>query len=231
MIAELEQNDPYLLQAFADDKRKAEGESHFVRSSERFPLCGRGDVNTYTIFAETSRHVINGYGRVGIIVPSGIATDDTTKFFFQDLMQTQSLASLYDFENRAGIFPAVDSRMKFSLVTMTSWNAVAPQSEFVFFAHNVADLKDDWRRFTLSADDIAMLNPNTGTMATFRSIRDAEITKGIYRRVPVLIRESPPRHEGEGDLGGEGLYDVPDVSQWQTWLNPPPADESVAHRE
>ena len=24
-------------------------------------------------------------------------------------------------------------------------------------------------------------------------------------------------------------YDVPDVSQWQTWLNPPPADFSVAH--
>ncbi len=26
-------------------------------------------------------------------------------------------------------------------------------------------------------------------------------------------------------------YDVPDVSQWETWLNPRPADESVAHGE
>ncbi|RMG80003.1 MAG: class I SAM-dependent DNA methyltransferase, partial [Chloroflexi bacterium] len=58
-------------------------------------------------------------------------------------------------------------------------------------AHSVADLQDDWRRFTLSADDIALLNPNTGTMATFRSVRDAEITKAIYRRVPVLIQEEP----------------------------------------
>lgn len=24
-------------------------------------------------------------------------------------------------------------------------------------------------------------------------------------------------------------YDVPDVSQWETWLNPPPPDERVAH--
>ncbi len=191
MIAELAERDPYLLQAFSDDKRKAEGESHFVRVSERYPLCGRGDVNTYTIFAETARHIINGYGRVGMIVPSGIATDDTTKFFFQDLMQTQSLASLYDFENREGLFPAVDSRMKFSLVTMTGWEATASKAEFVFFALNVVDLKDGWRRFTLSAQDIAALNPNTGTMATFRSVRDAEITKAIYRRVPVLIREEP----------------------------------------
>ncbi|QPC83629.1 N-6 DNA methylase [Phototrophicus methaneseepsis] len=191
MIADLEQNDPFLLAAFVDDKRKAEGESHFVRMSDRYPLCGRGDVNTYSIFAETSRHVINGYGRVGMIVPSGIATDDTTKFFFQDLMQTRSLASLYDFENREGLFPAVDSRMKFSLITMTGWESVASEAEFVFFALNVGDLKDDWRHFTLSAEDIAALNPNTGTMATFRSQQDAEITKAIYKRVPVLIQEEP----------------------------------------
>lgn len=188
-IAELEQSDPYLLYAFAEDKRKAEGESHFVRVSERYPLCGRGDVNTYTIFAETSRHVISGRGRVGMIVPSGIATDDTTKFFFQDLMQTHSLASLYDFENREKLFPTVDSRMKFSLVTITGSESISQEAEFVFFALNVSDLKDEWRCFTLSAQDIGALNPNTGTMAAFRSKRDAEITKAIYRRVPVLINE------------------------------------------
>jgi hypothetical protein len=190
-IAELEARDPYLLAAFRADQRQAEGESYFVRVSGRYPLCGRGDVNTYTIFAETSRQIINGYGRVGMIVPSGIATDDTTKFFFQDLMQTQSLASLYDFENREGLFPAVDSRMKFSLLTMAGLEADIPQAEFAFFLHSVEELKDDWRRFSLSARDIAALNPNTGTMATFRSVRDAEITKAIYGRVPVLMREEP----------------------------------------
>jgi very-short-patch-repair endonuclease len=229
MIAELAERDPHLLQAFAADKRKAEGESHFVRVSERYPLCGRGDVNTYTIFAETARHIINGTGRVGIIVPSGIATDDTTKFFFQDLMQTRSLASFYDFENREGLFPAVDSRMKFALLTMTAptpspspsggeesaqSSEVLPHvgegvrmgahgAEFAFFLHRVSDLEDDWRRFTLSAQDIAMLNPNTGTMATFRSVRDAEITKAIYRRIPVLIRETAATPSPSRSGGGE----------------------------
>jgi len=60
----------------------------------------------------------------------------------------------------------------------------------------VDDLKDDWRRFTLSADDITALNPNTGTVAAFRSVRDAEITKAIYRRVPVLIKEAPISERG-----------------------------------
>ena len=76
-------------------------------------------------------------------------------------------------------------------MSMTGTDQRTPETEFVFFAHDVADLKDNWRRFSLSAEDIAMLNPNTGTMATFRSVKDAEITKGIYRRVPVLIQEEP----------------------------------------
>src|SRR5690606_10646020 len=57
MIAALEQDNPALLAAFNADKRQAKGESHFVRVSGRYPLCGRGDVNTYTIFAESSRQI------------------------------------------------------------------------------------------------------------------------------------------------------------------------------
>ena len=37
---------------------RREGESHIVRNSGRFPLCGRGDVNTYTLFAEMNRQLI-----------------------------------------------------------------------------------------------------------------------------------------------------------------------------
>jgi hypothetical protein len=37
-------------------------------------------VNTYAIFAETNRMLISEAGRVGCIVPSGIAFADTTKF-------------------------------------------------------------------------------------------------------------------------------------------------------
>ena len=53
MIAALQYEDPALYIAFIEDQRQAEGESHFIRNSDRYPLCGRGDVNTYAIFAET----------------------------------------------------------------------------------------------------------------------------------------------------------------------------------
>jgi len=191
MIDALAEDDPTLFADFRSALRQAEAESQYVRISGRYPLCGRGDVNTYTIFAETARYILNPTGRVGMIVPSGIATDDTTKFFFQDLMDTDSLVSLYDFENRDAIFPGVHRSYKFCLLTMAGADRPAKRgAEFVFFALNVGDLNDNEKRFTLSAEDIALLNPNTRTCATFRSRRDAELTKAIYKSHPVLLTEA-----------------------------------------
>jgi len=202
MIAKLAETNPALHNEFKEALRRAEGESRLVRDTGRYPLCGRGDVNTYSIFAELKRSLLNPRGRVGCIVPSGIATDDTTKFFFQDLMDAGSLVSLYDFENRSKIFPAVDSRMKFCLLTMaTAGGRAARATDFVFFAHDVADLAEQDRHFTLTAEEIALLNPNTRTCPIFRSRADAELTKAIYRRVPVLIKEARDDRPEENSWG------------------------------
>ena len=215
MIDALAEEDPALYREFVLTRRDHDGIRHFVRNSSRFPLCGRGRINTYAVFAELARQVLSPAGRSGVIVPTGIATDDTTKFFFQDIMQTGSLASLYDFENRRKIFTGIDSRIKFCLLTLRGSREVGsgeigssgrgrlptPDSllpspplpaQFIFFALDVADLQDEERRFTLTAEEIALLNPNTRTCPIFRSKRDAELTKSIYRRVPVLIKEGPP---------------------------------------
>jgi hypothetical protein len=184
--------DQQLFRAFKDAQREAEGESQMLRVSGRYPLCGRGDVNTYTVFAELGRSSLAPRGRLGIIVPSGIAMDDTTKFFFRDLTELQSLVSLHGFDNEEFLFPGIDHRNRFCLLTVSGSGARVPEADFVFFARRPADLNDRERHFVLSADDIRLLNPNTGTCATFRSVRDAEITKAIYRRVPVLIEEGPP---------------------------------------
>ncbi len=191
MISNLLYEDPAMYAAFMDNQRQATGESHLVRNSGRYPLCGRGDVNTYSIFAETMRLVINPTGRVGCIVPSGIATDDTTKYFFRDLMESHSLANLYSFENEEFIFPAVHHATKFCLLTISGIDRKQQAADFVFFARQTSYLQDEERHFSLSARDIALLNPNTRTCSIFRSKRDVELTKAIYERVPVLVKEGP----------------------------------------
>jgi hypothetical protein len=200
LIAALEQEDPGLLAAFRDALREADGQSQLVRDTDRYPLCGRGDVNTYAIFAELKRTLINHRGRVGMILPTGIATDDTTKLFFQDLTEKEALSSLFDFQSGPGLFAEVGhARFKFCLLTMTG--PQDPQrhgAEFAFFLRDVAHLAEAERRFRLSSSDIALLNPNTRTCPIFRTRRDAEITKGVYQRVPVLVREGPPEENPWG---------------------------------
>lgn len=190
LIKALATEDPPLREAFQEALRQADGESALVRSTGRFPLCGRGDINTYAVFAELNRSLIEPRGRVGCIVPSGIATDDTTKLFFQDLVRARSLVSLYSFENEEFLFPAVHHAMKFCLITVSGTQRVRGAADFLFFARQVAALKDPDRHFSLGADDIALLNPNTRTCPIFRTRRDAELTKAIYGRVPVLVNEN-----------------------------------------
>lgn len=187
---------------FIAARRIAEAASVFahLKTEEggRYPLTGVGDVNTYALFAEAIDQVTAKRGRAGFIVPTGIATDDSTKAYFAHIARGSRLASLYDFENREGLFPAIDSRMKFCLLTL----GVADSAEFGFFFTQTAQLADERRRFTLTAEDFARINPNTLTCPVFRSRKDAELTKKIYERVPVLIREA---RDGEAEVNPWGL--------------------------
>lgn len=190
MIDYLREEDPALFDAFQEDLRVAEGSTHMVRSGGFYPLCGSGDVNTYALFAEDMRHIQSPFGRVGCVVPSGIATDSTTRFYFQDIVETHSLAALYDFENRRGIFPGVHKSYKFCLLTLTGRERPSKGgARFAFFLLDPAELYGEDTGFTLSAEDIKLINPNTRTCPIFRTTRDAELTKEVYRKVPVLIRE------------------------------------------
>ncbi|MBI3799286.1 MAG: N-6 DNA methylase [Deltaproteobacteria bacterium] len=191
LITQLVADNPSLMAEFQTAQREAEGESHFMRNSGTYPLCGRGDINLYTIFAEAASKRLAPPGRMGLVLPSGIATDDTTKFYFQDVIDTRSLVSLFDFENK-GIFPGVHSSYKFCLFTAGSGRAApagrkdGDAAEFAFFAHSVDDLQDPKRRYTLSAEDIARLNPDTRTCPIFRSSLDAGLTKTIYAHTTIV---------------------------------------------
>jgi hypothetical protein len=187
LIKQLPLNNPELLEEFELAKYDATAQGRFVRGSSRFTLTAVGDINTYSIFSETARRLIAPTGKAGIIVPTGIATDDTCKKFFGDLVQSQSLTALMDFENREGLFADVDSRMKFSLLSIS--NQPTPETKFSFFLTHPRQLEDKQRVFTLTPQDIALINPNTLTSPVFRTRADAELTRKIYQRVPVLENE------------------------------------------
>ena len=188
LIAALPATDPDLWKEWTAATRIAQGQSHFARQSGRYPLCGKGDVNTYALFAEHNWTVLAPRGCAGFIVPSGIVTDDTTKEYFQALLDGSALASVHHFENESLVFKGLDHRYRFVLFTIRE----SRQADLVFYARRAVDLDDRWRHFSLTPDDFATLNPNTRTCPTFRSQRDADINLAMYRRGGVLWRENDP---------------------------------------
>ncbi|MBN1178028.1 MAG: restriction endonuclease, partial [Anaerolineae bacterium] len=190
LVRQLPRTDPALHRAYVDALHASEALSGFLRNSGRYPLSASGDINTYQIFAGLVRQIVDGRGRVGIVLPTGIATDYYNQDYFAALVENRELVSLYDFENRAKLFPEVDSRFKFSLVTLTGMAAPVEAAEYAFFLHQVDDLAEAERKFALTSADLARINPNTRTCPVFRTRRDAELTAKLYRAAPVLVNET-----------------------------------------
>ena len=199
LITGLEAQNPELYASYVQAQSETDAALNHVRTCGRFPLTGKGDINTYTVFAELARTLVAPHGCVGVLVPSGIATDATTKEFFSELMQSQSLISLFDFENRRKIFADVDGRFKFCTLFFGGAEQKHEDVDFAFFLHAMDDLEEQDRRIALSAADLKLLNPNTRTCPIFRSRRDAALTKAIYRRVTILIDEN--RKQGGNPWG------------------------------
>ncbi len=189
LIRRLPQTNPALWEEYRQALYISEATSRFLRASDRYPLTGRGDINTYSVFSELFTELINPRGRAGILVPTGIATDDTNKYFFAHLVAHGQLVSLFDFANVENIFPAVDSNMRFCLLTMGGNKINAPEIDFAFFATRTEHLQDERKRYRLTERDIAQINPNTLTCPLFRNRFDAQIVRGIYERLPVLVNE------------------------------------------
>jgi hypothetical protein len=188
-IAAMPTANPELHASYLAARDHAQKMLDYARSSGRYPLTGKGDVNLYMLFAELARSLVASDGLAGILVPSGIATDDTTKEFFSGLMDDKRLVSLYDFENRDKVFEDVDGRFKFSALVFGGGGRKVERADFVFFAHAVEETAEanKQRHIPLTAADMALFNPNTRTCPIFRTRRDADLTKAIYKRVPILV--------------------------------------------
>jgi hypothetical protein len=187
MIKSLAVEDPPLHDAYLSALRVSDSASHLLLRSGRYPLTGQGDVNSYSVFAETMRTITAPAGTAGMISPTGLATDKTTAPFFADLLSKRRLLAFYDFENEAKIFSSVDHRVRFAITAMAGADRRATRTRFAFLTRHLIDVPS--RRFELAPDEVLAMNPNTGTLPMFRTRTDADITLGIYDRHPVLIRD------------------------------------------
>ncbi len=187
-----------LYQEFLEARRVSEVSSSFAHDIFRFPLTGQGDVNLYALFAENFLSLISPAGRAGFLAPTGIATDKSTSKYFSHLLDKQMIASLFDFENKKGLFKGVHKSFKFCLMTV----GLERDPEFAFMLHGVGDLQDKRRVLRVTAAEMAKMNPITKNAVIIRSQKDAEILAGIYSRIGVLIASEDAAEHPESNPWG-----------------------------
>ena len=195
MIAKLGQENDPLARDFEFASERASAGARMARKCGDYPLLSGGDLNLYSLFVERAITLAKPDGMIGLLVPSGIASDKTAAGFFKSVATEGRLKALLDFENRRTrynappFFPDVDSRSKFCAF-VASPSPLTETARCAFFLQNITELDDPERCFPLTAEDFARVNPNTGTAPIFRSCRDAELTTAIYERLPVLVDRS-----------------------------------------
>ena len=185
-IAELPTTDSILYSEYTKALSDAESLSRFVRFAGRFNLTATGDIDLYPMFAELCLSFSKEAW--GLVMPTGIAVNDSNKAFFSKLIDENRLVSLYDFENREKLFE-IDSRFKFCLITAGKAQTEPRTVSGGFYLTRLDHLLDPRRIYTLQTSDFARLNPNTKTCPVFRTSRDAKLTAKIYRNSSILLND------------------------------------------
>ena len=189
-VAVMRKRGDLLASEFDNAIDRAEAAARVARTCGDYPLLAFGELNLYGLFVERAMALVNPDGMVGLLTPSGIASDKTAARFFKGVSTQGRLRALYDFENKKVFFPDVHASLKFC-VFVASPSSTGESAKCAFYLHNAAELNDPDRRFPLTAAAFARVNPNTGTAPIFRTRRDAELTTAIYDRLPVLVDRSP----------------------------------------
>ncbi|MBZ9849672.1 N-6 DNA methylase [Mesorhizobium sp. CA14] len=170
-------------------KRTSEASIMFFREADRYPLSGRGDLNTYALFTEFAFRALSRRGLLGMIVPSGIATESATSEFFGDLSENGLVKAFFDFENRGGFFRGLHTKHKFAILCVS--RQPTDEISLCFFALSVDDIHNPEKELVLSASDIEIFNPNTKTLPVLRARHDLVLLRKIYEvGRPLVIRST-----------------------------------------
>ncbi|MBZ0141575.1 MAG: hypothetical protein K8H87_17670 [Pseudorhodoplanes sp.] len=194
MIAALEAlNDPLAVD-FAKANERAETAGRMARKGGDYPLLSGGDTAINSLFVERAAQLCKPGGVVGLLVPSGIATESTSQKFFSGRMAAAGVRCVYDFFNKRDsgplFFPDVYYRFKFSVLVFSPRGRSFGGCRFATFVRNVDQLKEPGKVFVLSLDHFRQVNPNTATAPVYRAARDKDVSSTIYSRVPVLADRS-----------------------------------------
>lgn len=204
LIQELPWTDATTHQLWASHKRGIDSACQFLGASGVLRFTSEGNLNTYRIFTEISTTLLSRRGRAGLVVQTGLATDESGKELFSHLISTNRLVRFLDFENKQTFFTDVHAQFRFALITHVGSGIAETNSfaEFGWLLHSIDEIQEPDRLVRLAADDLLLFNPTSKTCPVLVSPKDLEISRRIYRK-GVHVFLSPSERLGHIDFLGE----------------------------
>jgi hypothetical protein len=105
-----------------DARDEASALMKFVRESGLYPSCGHGHLNLYQPFLERALSLAHAEGRVGMIVPWGLAGDDGAMALREKLLDRSRVHTIVGLDNAGAIFP-VHRGLRFLVVVASPGGA------------------------------------------------------------------------------------------------------------
>lgn len=100
-------------------RREAQHLADFVRESGVYRVESRSHANRYQLFAERATQLVKHDGRIGLVLPGGIAIDAGAAPLRRYLFDRAAVDSITGIDNRTRIFP-IHRSVRFVLLTCTS---------------------------------------------------------------------------------------------------------------
>jgi hypothetical protein len=107
-----------------DEANQAAGLVRFIRNSGTYSSCGSGHVNLYQPFLEKALNLTRRGGRVGLVLPWGLASDDGAAALRERLLDRCQTSAIAGFDNKEGIFP-VHRGVRFLALTTSPGGSTA----------------------------------------------------------------------------------------------------------
>lgn len=96
----------------------------FTRDSGAYTAQSAGHANRYQLFLERAMSLVRAGGRIGLVLPSGLATDHGSARLRARLLGACDVDALVGFDNQRGVFP-IHRSVRFLLLTATSGSPTA----------------------------------------------------------------------------------------------------------
>jgi hypothetical protein len=170
---------PQLYEHYTNVYSSYQNAKVLVKKSQYFQKSSKGELNTYSLFAELSLALVSQPGLVAILVKSGILTTAVNKAILQKLVRDQVLFRVADYVNSRKIF-AIDGRERFCLLVLSSHK----KKSFLYSGlnTNINDVENSQLYWAYPYSALAALNPDTRMMTTFSGKLELEFSLSVSEK-------------------------------------------------